>query len=103
MDSLNSFHSLSTVPMLETDGGNWPIFRRKFKTYMDSVGLDEHFSKDGAPAESYEAIEEKPMKKTNETDDDHKKRVIIWEEGEAKWKEAGVLMGIVLFLRCFST
>jgi hypothetical protein len=87
MDSLDSFHLLSTAPLLETDGGNWLIFRRKFKTYMDSVGLDEHFTKDSTPAESYEAIEEKPTKKTNETDDDHRKRMIVWENGEAKWKE----------------
>jgi len=87
MDTLTSFQSLSTVPALEAEGGNWPIFRRKFETYLDSVGLDEHFSKDNCPANSYEDIEAKPTKDPRESDDDHKKCLDVWIDGEAKWKE----------------
>ena len=86
-NSLTSLQSLATVPMLEIDGGNWPIFRRKFETYMDGAGLDEHFSKDNCPAASYEDIEAKPTKKTGETDDALGKRIDVWNDGEAKWKE----------------
>jgi hypothetical protein len=73
--------------MLEVDGGNWPIFRRKFKTHMDSAGLDEHFAKDNVPADSYEKIEAKPIKKDKESDDDYQKRVDVWTDGEAMWKK----------------
>jgi hypothetical protein len=54
---------------------------------MKSVGLNEHFSEDNTPAESYEAIEAKPMKKVDETDDNLRKHMIVWNDGEAKWKE----------------
>src|SRR5882757_2364157 len=87
MDSLASLQSLATVPMLEVDGGNWPIFKIKFKIHMTSAGLDEHFSKDNCPVEKYEDVEAKPTKKTGETDNDHKKRMNVWKEDEAKWKE----------------
>lgn len=87
METLTSLQSLATVPMLEVDGGNWPIFRRKFETYMDSVGLDEHFIKANAPAEKYEDIEAQPTKGTSESKDDFQKRLDVWNEGETKWKE----------------
>jgi hypothetical protein len=87
MDSFASLQSLSTVPMLEIDGGNWPIFRRKFETYMDSTGLDEHFAKENAPAKTYEEVEAKPTKKTGESTEDLAKRVDVWNDGEVKWKE----------------
>ena len=87
MDTLATIHLLGTVPALEIDGGNWPIFRRKFETYLDRAGLDEHLDKDNAPAKSYEDIEAKPMKQLNEKDDDFKKCLDVWNGGEAKWKE----------------
>ena len=73
--------------MLEVDGGNWPIFRIKFKVHVNSVGLGEHFLKDNYPADSYEDVEAKPTREPNESDGDHKKRVDVWNDGEAKWKE----------------
>ena len=72
--------------MLEVDDGNWLIFRRKFETYMDSAGLDEHFLKENTPAESY--VVAKPTKEKDESDTDHKKRTSVWNDGESKWKEA---------------
>ena len=30
--------------MLEIDGGNWPIFWRKFETYMDGAGFNKQLS-----------------------------------------------------------
>ena len=87
MDAFATIHSLGTVPALEIDGGNWPIFRRKFETYLDSAGLDEHLDKDNAPAKSYEDIEAKPAKQPNEKDDDFKKRLDVWNKGKGKWKE----------------
>ena len=48
--------------MLEVYGDNWPIFKRKFKTYIDGIGLDEHFQKSNAPAKSYEDIKVKLIK-----------------------------------------
>ncbi|KAF9646658.1 hypothetical protein BDM02DRAFT_3262142 [Thelephora ganbajun] len=87
MDSFTSLQLLATVPMLEIDGDNWLIFRRKFEIYMDNAGLDEHFLKDNTPAENYEVIEAKPTKKADESDDGHKKRMDVWNDREAKWKE----------------
>lgn len=87
MDILTSLQLLSTVPTLKVDGGNWPVFKRKFETYMESAGLEDHFTKSNYPAERYEDIAAKPMKEANETDDDLKKRMGVWNDGEAKWKE----------------
>lgn len=87
MDTLSLFQSLSVVPVLEVDGGNWPTFRRKFETHIVGAGLEEHFSKGNTPAESYEDVEAKPTKMTDESDDDFKKRADVWAEGETKWKE----------------
>ena len=86
MDRLTSLQSLSAVPRLEVDGGNWPIFRRKFETYMDSAGLYEHFRKENTPAKSY--VEAKPTKEKDESDTDYKKRMSVWNDGESKWKKA---------------
>ena len=72
MEAFASMQSLATVPPLEIDGGNWPIFRRKFETYIDSAGLDEHFLEENYPAVSYEAAEAKPIKKSSETDEEVK-------------------------------
>ena len=87
MDSLTSLQTLATVPKLEADGGNWPIFQRKFKVYMVSVGLDEHFLEDNIPAERYEMIEVKPIKEQDESDEDHQKHMDVWKDGEVKWKK----------------
>ena len=87
MDSLASLQSLSTVPKLDVDGGNWPIFRIKFKIHMTSAGLDEHFDNSKTPAKSYEDIEAKPTKQSGEKDNDFKKCLDVWTEGEDKWKE----------------
>ena len=87
MEALTSLQSLATVPLLEVDGGNWPIFRRKFETYMDSAGLDEHFIKSNYPTERYEDTEAKPEIKKEEDTGDFQKRVDAWKDGEVKWKE----------------
>ena len=87
MEAFASMQSLATVPPLEIDGGNWPIFRRKFETYMDSAGLDEHFLEENYPAVSYKATEAKLIKKSSETDEELAKRMDVWNDGEAKWKE----------------
>ena len=87
MDALTSMQSLATVPMLEIDGGNWPIFQRKFETYMDSAGLDEHPVKDNVPAERYENVETKPTQKAGEDADKFQKHLDVWNDGEVKWKE----------------
>jgi len=50
---MDSFKSISTIPLLKLDDSNWPIFRSKFETFMESAGLEEHFSKDNAPTNSY--------------------------------------------------
>ena len=84
MDSLTSLQMLATVPKLEADGGNWPIFQRKFKVYMVSVGLDEHFLEDNIPAKRYEMIEVKPIKEQDESDEDHQKHMDVWKDGEVK-------------------
>jgi hypothetical protein len=44
---------------------------------MKSVRLNELFSEDNTPAESYEPIEAKLMKKVDETDDDLRKHTIV--------------------------
>ena len=54
---------------------------------MDSAGLDEHFQENHSPADSYEKIEAKPIRKDKESDDDHQKRMDVWKDGETKWKE----------------
>ena len=87
MDTLSALQSLSTVPMLDVDGINWPIFKRKFETYIQSVGLDSHFLAINYPAESYEDIEAKPVKRTGEADDAFAKRTDVWTEGKEKWTE----------------
>ena len=87
MDAYTAIQTLATVPALDIDGGNWPIFKSKFEDYIESVGLEDHFDAANRPAQTYEEVEAKPTKKTGESDDDFKKRSDVWTDGEAKWKE----------------
>ena len=84
MDTLGAIQSLATVPMLDVDGGNWPLFKRKFKTHLQGLGFENHFDATNAPAETYDEI---PIKKDGETEEDFNARSKEWKEGEAKWKE----------------
>ena len=81
MDSLASLQLLATVPTLEVDGSNWATFRGKFKAYIDSTGLDEHFLEENVPAEGYEMIKAKPVKQQDESDEDHQKHKDVWKDG----------------------
>ena len=59
--------------MLDANGGNWPIFKRKFEIYMKGLGLKAHFAEENCPAETYPEIEPKTEKKTGEPDNDLEK------------------------------
>ena len=85
---LTLFECLTTVPTLDVDGGNWLIFREKFKTYLESIGLDGHFDAANHPAKNYEDIDPKPEKTGHECGDALAKRMCVWKDGEAKWKES---------------
>lgn len=88
MDSLSDvLRFLSTVPPLEVDRSNWPIFKRKFGTLMEIAGLETHFLVNNYPAGSYDAVEAKPKKVSGESDDALQKRIDAWKGGEDKWKE----------------
>ena len=87
MDSFSSLQSFTSIIMLDVNGSNWSIFKRKFKTYIVSVGLDKHFQENDAPAENYEDDEAKLIKKGNESNNDFQKCLVVWEEGKAKWEE----------------
>ena len=59
-----------TVPMLDIDGNNWLIFKRKFEVYMDGARPDKHFSEDGILAEKYDHAKPKLIKEDGESDDE---------------------------------
>ena len=79
--------TLTAVPMLDVDGGNWPIFKIRFEIYLASIGLGGHFDAANHPAENYEGVEPRPEKIAHEPDDALAKRMDAWKDGEAKWKE----------------
>ena len=87
MDELFALQSLPAVPMLDIDGENWPVFKARFQDHLEGLGLDAHFDVQDYPPGSYEEIEAKPIKKDAESDDDFKKRLAEWKEGENKWTE----------------
>lgn len=84
MDTLSAIQSLATVPMLDVDGGNWPLFKRKFKTHLQALGFENHFDAANAPAKTYD---ERPIKKDGETEEYFAIRSKEWTECEAEWKE----------------
>jgi len=81
------FESLTIVPMLDVDGGNWLIFKTKFKAYLESIGPDCCFDTTNHPAANYEDIDPKPKETAHESDDALEKRMGVWKNDEAKWKE----------------
>ena len=90
MPDMDSFATsqLSVMPALDVDGTNWPMFKKRFHIFMHGAELSEHYSEDdNTPADRYDDIEKKPIKKDQEADDEYKKHLNDWKEGEAEWKE----------------
>jgi hypothetical protein len=87
MESLSHLQTLANVPMLELDGGNWPIFKRKLRDHLEGQGIETHFESSNSPAATYKEIEEKPTKREKEPEEDFAKRMKVWKEGESSWKE----------------
>ena len=83
MDTLTSIQSLGTIPMLDVNRKNWPIFKRKFETFVDSAGLNEHFLEDDIPANQYEDIKPKLIKQSRESNDDLEKHLEDWKKDKA--------------------
>ena len=44
-----SFETYKTVPPLEVEGGNWHVFKSRFRIFMESMALEhiEHHKLDG--------------------------------------------------------
>jgi hypothetical protein len=59
---INAFQLLSSLPPLDLDGSNWPIFCQKFMWYIKSLGLKDHLDKDLYP----ELLEAEPASQANE-------------------------------------
>ena len=81
------FEGLTTIPTLDVNGGNWLIFKEKFKTYLESIELDGRFDAANHPAEDYGGIYPRPEKTTHGSDEALAERMGIWKDSEAKWKE----------------
>ena len=82
MESLSHLQTLANVPMLELDGGNWPIFKRKLRDHLEGQGIETHFESSDSPAATYEEIEEKPTKQEKEPEEEFVKRMKVWKEGD---------------------
>ena len=86
MEYLDETKVSLNVPMLSLDGSNWPMFKSKFKDYVEGLGIFTHFDIKNYPASDYNKIKKKPNQGSQEPEADFKKRLTVWKEGEKEWK-----------------
>jgi hypothetical protein len=81
MTDINAFQSLSSLPPLDLDGSNWPIFRQKFTWYIKSLGLEDHLDKDLYP----EPLEAKPTSQANKLTEAYQVCLEEWLKKKQEW------------------